>query len=196
MNIDIDYLKSKGATCRQYQKNEIVFYEHEMAKYYYQIREGAVKMFNDNQEGKQFLQGIFGPGNSFGEPPLLINTPYPSTAITLSKSVIIRMPKEDFIEMIQKNQELENKLLSIFAMRLYNKAVTSRQIVNHCPESRILSFLNSYKKKSNSLQKEVIPYTRQMIADFTGLRVETVIRTLIRMKDMQKIEIVNRKIVY
>ena len=192
MNIDIDFLKSKGGMCKVYQKNEIIFYEGEMARCYYQIREGAVKMFNDNNDGKQFLQGMFSTGNSFGEPPLFINEPYPSTAIALSKSIIIRMHKEDFVDLIKRYPELETRLLKIFASRLYNKAVTAKEIVNHTPESRILSFLDSYKKKSMYENKEVIPFTRQVIADFTGLRVETVIRTLTRMKELNKIEKIGR----
>ena len=44
--------------------------------------------------------------------------------------------------------------------------------------------------------REQICLTRQEIADFTGLRVETVIRTLKRMEQENKIEIRNRKLYY
>jgi len=41
-----------------------------------------------------------------------------------------------------------------------------------------------------------IPYTRQEIANFTGLRVETVIRYLTKMKVGKIVEINNRKLIY
>ncbi len=196
MYIDPVLLKARGAMQKHYDKNEVIFYENEEAKYYYQILDGAVKMINDNNEGKQFLQGLFSSGNSFGEPPLLINKKYPSTAVTVKESLILRIPKEDFLELVYKNPELKSELLQLFAERLYNKAVTAAEIINHCPESRILAFLDSYKRKCPLDEKVEIPFTRQIIADFTGLRVETVIRTLIRMKEKNTIDIVNRKVIY
>ncbi|HMR91845.1 MAG TPA: helix-turn-helix domain-containing protein, partial [Chitinophagaceae bacterium] len=41
-----------------------------------------------------------------------------------------------------------------------------------------------------------VPYPRQQIADFIGLRVETVIRTLVRMSREGKITIDNHKLYY
>ena len=43
----------------------------------------------------------------------------------------------------------------------------------------------------NSSKKELVPFTRQEIANFTGLRVETVIRAFSKMKEEKKIDIIN-----
>jgi CRP-like cAMP-binding protein len=69
------------------------------------------------------------------------------------------------------------------------KAKTSKDIINQKPEFRILAFLNAHKK-GNVDQKELVPFTRQEIANFTGLRVETVIRAFAKMKAAKKIEII------
>lgn len=81
----------------------------------------------------------------------------------------------------------------MLARRIHNKATTSKDIINQKPEFRIQAFLDSCKKSS---QKEMIAFTRQEIANFTGLRVETVIRTLGKMKQKKVVEIVNHKIYY
>ena len=64
----------------------------------------------------------------------------------------------------------------------------------------IALFLMKHKKKilknNYSMNAIIIPYTRQQIADITGLRVETVIRTIKRMKEMEKIKIINHKIYF
>ena len=49
--------------------------------FYYQVVEGSVRMANMNDDGKEFIQGIFKQGESFGEPVLFIDMPYPATAI-------------------------------------------------------------------------------------------------------------------
>jgi CRP-like cAMP-binding protein len=52
--------------------------------------------------------------------------------------------------------------------------------------------------RDNSDQKDksrfYIPFTRQQIADMTGLRVETVIRTVKKLKEDGKLEIEKHKI--
>jgi CRP-like cAMP-binding protein len=42
--------------------------------------ERSKKMFNYGEEEQEVLQGIFGPGQSFGEPALLGRFPYPACA--------------------------------------------------------------------------------------------------------------------
>ncbi len=196
MNIDPNLLKTRGAICKHYDKNEIIFFEDEEANYFFQLIHGTVKLFNVNNEGRQFLQGLFSDGESFGEPPLFINQHYPCSAVTLQESTVLRIHKEEFLELFSKHPSMQVEMIELLSQRLYDKAVNSKEIVNHTPESRILSFLTGYKRKCQFSGKLEIPFTRQTIADFTGLRVETVIRTLNRMKREQKVEIINRRIVY
>ena len=68
-------------------------------------------------------------------------------------------------------------------------------MINTSPEVRILAVLNGYKKRKYEIDNMIeIPYTRQEIANFTGLRVETVIRTLNKMKLNGIVKITNRKL--
>ncbi|MBK6785512.1 MAG: helix-turn-helix domain-containing protein [Saprospiraceae bacterium] len=57
--------------------------------------------------------------------------------------------------------------------------------------------MKRYKKENNlTQQRALIPYTRQQIADFLGLRVETVIRTLIKMEQEKSVEIRKHKLYF
>ncbi|MFE3847937.1 Crp/Fnr family transcriptional regulator [Flavobacterium sp. LB3P45] len=197
MQIDIDLLFSWGAVAKKYKKNEIIFDEDEVAHFYYQIIEGSVRMFNSNNEGKEFTQGLFCKGNSFGEPPLFIDQPYPSTAITIQDSTIIKLSKDKFLKIIDEYPSIEKSFLILLANKIHSKSNTSKEIINQKPEFRIVAFLNTHKKKFECCNEKVlIPYTRQEIANFTGLRVETVIRVLCKMNTCNKLEIVNHKIYY
>lgn len=197
MQIDIDLLFSWGAVAKKYKKNEIIFDEDEVAHFYYQIIEGNVRMFNSNDEGKEFTQGLFCKGNSFGEPPLFIDQPYPSKAITIQDSTIIKLSKDKFLKILDEYPSIQKSFLILLANKIHSKSNTSKEIINQKPEFRIVAFLNTHKKKSEySNEKILIPYTRQEIANFTGLRVETVIRVLCKMNTCDKLEIVNHKIYY
>lgn len=96
MFIPIDILLNNGAIAKNYEKNEIIFEEGEQALFYYQVIEGQVKMYNLNEEGKEFTQGFFNDGESFGEPPLFINEDYPASAMTCTDSRIIKFSKDKF----------------------------------------------------------------------------------------------------
>ena len=91
MQIDLDLLYSWGAIAKKYKKNEVVFDEGEVANFYYQILKGTVRMYNSNEEGKEFTQGLFCSGESFGEPPLFITETYPSKAIAIQDCTILKL---------------------------------------------------------------------------------------------------------
>jgi len=198
MQIDVDILFTWGAVSKKYQKDEIIFYEDESALFYYQIVEGAVKMFCSNEDGKEFTQDVFTTGSSFGEPPLFIDEIYPCTAIATEDSVVIKVSKNKFLTIIENYPEINKRFMQLLALRVYRKALTNKHIINQKPEFRINAFLKDYKQKNavSDFEKLQIPYTRQEIADFTGLRVETVIRTLTQMKKNNKVEISNHKLFY
>lgn len=199
MQIDTDILITWGAVYKKFHKHENIFEEGAHAKYYHQIVEGDVKLYNTNEEGKEFIQGMFKVGESFGEPPLFIDEIYPSSAIACQESVIIRLHKDHFLKLLSEYPKIQESFNYLFAKRIYSKAITSREIVNNNPEHRILAFLDGFKKTNDSENPKavvLIPYTRQEIANFTGLRVETVIRALIKMNESGKVSIQNRKVYY
>ncbi|MBK8599719.1 MAG: Crp/Fnr family transcriptional regulator [Flavobacterium sp.] len=195
MQIDVDLLFSWGAIAKEYKRNELVFVEDEVANFYYQIIEGCVRMFNSNDDGKEFTQGYFVVGQSFGEPPLFIDEKYPSTAVAFHDCKIIKLSKDKFLKIIDEYPAIQKQFLYLLAKRIYSKARTSNSIINQKPEFRILAFLSDHKK-GNSNEKELVAFTRQEIANFTGLRVETVIRAFAKMKATNKIEIINHKIYF
>lgn len=197
MLIEPELIIAWGGASRVYKKGEFIFKEGELCRFYYQIVEGAVKVFNTNIEGREFTQGIFYVGESFGEPPLIINSPYPTSAKTTKNSVILRLQREIYFNLLDEYPELQKKMISLLASRAYAKAISAKIIINNTPEVRILSFLDYYKAKHGfGKDKILIPYTRQEIANLTGLRVETTIRTLSRLNEEGKVEISERKLYY
>jgi len=195
MQINLDLLFSWGAIAKEYKKNDVIFCEDETAFFYYQIIEGSVRMFNSNDEGKEFTQGYFCNGQSFGEPPLFIDESYPSTAVAFQDSKIVKLSKDKFLKILDEYPSIQKQFLRLLAQRIHSKTKTSKDIINQKPEFRIVAFLNANKKYTSD-KKEVVPFTRQEIANFTGLRVETVIRTLSKMKADKKIDIINHKIYF
>ena len=197
MPIDANILITYGTAVNRYKKNTIIFQQDDLAKFYYQILEGQVKTFNLNSNFKEYVQGIFNDGDSFGEPALLIQEPYASNAVTTRDSVILKLSRTIFLQILEENPEIQKSMLCTFAQKLYDKAVSARMLNNQAPEERILDFLGYFKKKSTSTEDKIlIPYTRQELANLTGLRIETVIRTFRKLSETNKVDIINHKVYY
>ncbi|MBK7587913.1 MAG: Crp/Fnr family transcriptional regulator [Bacteroidetes bacterium] len=197
MQISTNLLLEYGGIQKIFEKNEYIFHEGDTARYFYQIVKGRVKVFCTNDDGKLFVQGVFADGNSFGEPPLLIKEKYPVSAIALCKSVIIKIGDTAFEELMNKNQHIQKTMIQLLARRIFDKSKIAKDMMNQKTEHRILSFLEDFKAKNgHHIEKIFIPFTRQEIADFTGLRVETVIRSLLKLKNKNIVEITNRKLYY
>jgi CRP/FNR family transcriptional regulator len=197
MQIDTNILIAWGGVSKKYKKNATIFNEEDHPFFYYQIVEGQVKLVNLYNDGKEYIQGVFYDGNGFGEPPLFIDKPYPSSAIVQKDSVIIKLSKSSFFKMLEDNPKIQFELLKVLSQRIYNKSNTSRDLINNTPEERIFTFLQGLKKK-NETQNEcfLVPHTRQEIANLLGLRVETVIRTLKKMEVEKRVKIISHKLYF
>ncbi|CAM1365106.1 Cyclic nucleotide-binding protein [Tenacibaculum soleae] len=186
-----------SAQFKEFKKGENIFAENNTAYNYFQICSGAVKMNNYNDDGKEFIQGIFYKNQSFGEPPLFIDVKYPANAVTISESKILVIPKENLFKLLQENPEIHLKITQSLAKRLYYKAIIASEISSQEPTHRVLRFIDYlkndvYKVSGNFTFK--VDYTRQQIADILGLRVETVIRVIKLLEKKGALKILKRKV--
>lgn len=195
--IEIALLEKYNVMRRHYKKLEIIFEKDHLATHYYQIVSGAVKMNNYNDDGREFIQGIFYVNQSFGEPPLFLDRTYPANAEAVEDSEILCISKDNFLKLISENPKVSISIIEILATRLHYKSVMAAEISTHDSEHRLLqlfdysiSYLN-FKKDNNGY---AIDLTRQQMGDLTGLRVETVIRTIKTLEKKGELKIINRKV--
>jgi len=182
------------ATIKVYQKDELIFSQNQQALFFHQIKKGRVKIFNTTADGKEFTQGYFETAQSFGEPPLLGNFPYPANAIATEKTHILKLPKAKLFDLLKANFEAHRKLTEVLSNRLRYKAMIMKEVSVHKPEHRILSLLTHLKQESGIEGDYLVKLTRQQIADLTGLRVETVIRAIKVLADQGLLERIDRKV--
>lgn len=195
--ITVELLEKYGVLKKSFDKNDIIFEEGNLPLHYYQIISGEVKMSNYNDDGREFIQGIFYNGQSFGEPPLFLNQKYPANAIAVENTLIFILPKENFMKLLEENPKVSIKIIENLAQRLYYKSVMAAEISTHEPEHRVLKLIDhgiayfNFQKDKNGY---LINFTRQQIGDLTGLRVETVIRAIKALEKKGELKIINRKV--
>jgi CRP-like cAMP-binding protein len=188
--------KSRLVTTR---KDQVLFDEGEPATDFFQVEEGQVKMYIINPDGQEFTQGIFNPGESFGEPALLGNFTYPSSAMVTVAGKVWRLPRPEFLQLLKENFELHLKLDMVLCKRLQYKSMILTEVSSYDPEHRLTTVLKYFKTKlpkTESVGQIMVPFTRQQLADMTGLRVETVIRAVKKMEKDGKLKLQGHKIMF
>ena len=195
--IATELLEKYGALKKSFDKTTVIFEEGNLPAHYYQIISGEVKMSNYNDDGREFIQGIFYKEQSFGEPPLFLNQNYPANAIAVEDSEVLLLSKNNFIKLLEENPFVSIKIIQNLAQRLYYKSVMAAEMSTQEPEHRVLKLMDhgiayfNFKKDENGY---LINFTRQQIGDLTGLRVETVIRTIKALEKKGVLKIINRKV--
>lgn len=194
--IEPNLLCQYGAIEVKLAKGEFLFHEKERAANYFQIKSGKMKMFNLNTEGKIFTQGMFEAGQSFGEPPLFDETVYPACTVAEEETCLLKLPKAKFFKLLKENPDIHLEFTRMLATRLLYKSMLLKEISSFKPEHRIVSLIDYLKKEEgiSSAEKYEVNLTRQQIADLTGLRVETVIRSVKTLEKEGKIKLVGHKI--
>lgn len=180
-------------------KDQVLFHEGDKALDYFQVEQGSVKMFISSNDGQEFIQGIFTAGESFGEPALIGKFPYPGSVSAIEKTKVWKLPGDYFLQMLRENFDLHLKMDQVLCQRLKYKSMVLSEISSYEPEHRIRTLLKYYKTKKMPLgttEKIIVPYTRQQLADMSGLRVETVIRTVKKMEKEGKLSLDGHKIIF
>lgn len=192
-----ELLESQNASRKKYSKGDVIFREGEIPAYYYQIIHGEVKMSNFNDDGREFIQGIFHDFQSFGEPPLFLERSYPASAIAVTDCELFQLAKDRFRDLVKENDSVSLAIIENLAQRLHYKSVMAAEISSQEPEHRLLKLMD-YSIRFFKIEKEKdghrIDLTRQQMADLTGLRVETVIRAIKALEKKNLLKILHRKV--
>ena len=198
MIIDINILLAWGAVYKKMERGEVIFSEDSECSYYNQLVSGIVKWVNIDDDGKEYIQTMIEPGECFGELPLFDDGLYAASAIAVEEVVLIRLRKNTFLQLIKEHNEIHFAFTKLLAKRVRFKFLLLKSIAYHAPEVRISTLLSYLKKEHKNFCANCnqLKLTRQQIADMTGLRVETVIRSMRNMHDKGDIVTERGKVFY
>lgn len=193
-----ELLLSYGAEFEKFNRGDVIFNEGETPKCYYQIVKGRIKLNHYNEAGKELILAILQPGLSVCELLLFIDKTYPVNAVVFEESIVLKLAKSKFIQMLDDHPKLARDVNKFLSERLYYKFVMLQNNASLQADVRIrgvLDYHKSFSPDTSSYSYEV-PLTRQQLASMTGLRVETVIRTIKNLEKQEVLKIVNRNIYY
>lgn len=189
----IDTLKELSETSHteQYKGKEKVYKEGNYPRGVYFINKGKVKTYKTNEQGKEYITGLYKEGDFIGYVPLLEDEKYSDSASTLEDSEICLIPKEDFLSLIHKNAHVSRKFIKMISDNLKEKEEQLLKLAYNSVRKRVAEALATlyerYKKAGEN--KFTMVLSREDLANIAGTATETTIRTLSDFKDENLVEI-------
>ncbi|HEY3381719.1 MAG TPA: Crp/Fnr family transcriptional regulator [Vicinamibacterales bacterium] len=187
-----------GARVVHLEKGETLFDQGTTASSFFQVQTGRVKMVSYNENGREFVQGLFTDGQSFGEPPFFNDVPYPAGAVAVDESTVWKCSREGFLRLLAEHPEIHLQLTKVLSGRLVYKSMMLAEIAVEEAEHRLGTLIEYFRSTEPALSAHPyrVPFTRQQLADMTGLRVETVVRSIKAMELQDILVIEDGKIVW
>jgi CRP/FNR family nitrogen fixation transcriptional regulator len=161
-----------GAPMR-FARNAEIFGEDEPAEYLYQVVSGAVRTYRMLDDGRRQISAFYLPGDVFG---FEAGEVHQSTAEAISEVQILLVKRSSVLARAEHEKSLAKQLWMLTVRELQRVQQHSLVLIKSA-EERVAGFLLEMAGRSASQTAIELPMSRQDIADYLGLTIETVSRT-------------------
>jgi CRP-like cAMP-binding protein len=103
---------------KKYKKSNIIVLEKEMGAALFVIMTGKVKVVRTDEDGREVILSIFGPGEFFGEMSLLDGLSRSATVVATAKSELFMIHRREFLDLLNEFPAVAISLLAELTMRL------------------------------------------------------------------------------
>lgn len=109
---------SKQAYIEEVEKNEMIIHEGQPGEAFYLVVSGRCEAFTRLKSGKNRVFEHYHNGDSFGEMPLLSGETHWCSVRALNDSLLLKIDKEDFDNIVDKNPDISRELSARLARRI------------------------------------------------------------------------------
>ena len=114
---ELDLVRSVAAE-KNYPKNAVVLTEGEMGDSLFMIVSGKVKVFIGDEEGREIILKILGPGAFFGEMSMIDKQARSASVTTIEQSSFLVLTHVAFERLIEQAPRIANVVMQILAQRV------------------------------------------------------------------------------
>jgi CRP/FNR family nitrogen fixation transcriptional regulator len=171
-----------GAT-RAFGRDQQIFGEGESADFIYKVVSGAVRCFRVLADGRRQISDFYLPGDVLG---VEAGAERSATAEAITDTVLLVARRSSLMaDGLDQGQRLWR--LAIFELqRSREHALT---LGRRAAGERVASFLMDLAERTGADETLELPMSRQDMADYLGLTIETVSRTLTQLQAQRLIEL-------
>jgi CRP/FNR family transcriptional regulator, nitrogen fixation regulation protein len=155
-------------------RNSEVFGENEPADYLYKLVSGSVRSYKVLVDGRRQIGAFYVPGDIFG---LESGDAHTFSAEAVSDCKVLVIKRSAIMALAARDPEVARQMWAATARELKRVQAHSLLLIKTAQE-RVASFLLEMADRVPADGLVELPMSRQDIADYLGLTIETVSRTL------------------
>lgn len=179
------------ATQVYFSSGKTIFAERELADAVFGLSQGVVRLYKLLPDGRRQVLSFALPGDFLGMP---LAERYNFSADAIGEVALCRFSRQELTTFIQSSPNIM-RLLIEFAIRELDMAQDQLLLLgNGSAEEKVAIFLVSWRNRlariSAFSETVPLPMRRQDIADFLGLKLETVSRTLAKLEQKNVLRVV------
>jgi CRP/FNR family transcriptional regulator, nitrogen fixation regulation protein len=168
-----------------YPRNTEIFGENEPADYVYKVVSGGVRTYKILSDGRRQVGGFYLPGDVFGL-QFADEHVFSAEAITDTKVLVVK--RSALTALAGRDATVGKQLFQLTSGELRRMQDRILLLVKSAQE-RVASFLLEMAERACANNIVELPMSRQDIADYLGLTIETVSRTLTGLETAAAIEV-------
>ncbi len=161
-----------GAPMR-FARNSEIYGEGEGAEYLYQVVSGAVRTYRMLDDGRRQIGAFYLPGDIFGVEAGELHL---SSAEAVCDAQILVVKRSAVMARAEHEKDLAKQLWTLTVRELQRLQEHSLVLIKSA-EERVAGFLLEMSGRNKGGAAIELPMSRQDIADYLGLTIETVSRT-------------------
>jgi CRP/FNR family nitrogen fixation transcriptional regulator len=179
-------------TTMPFSRNAEIYGEGEPADYIYKVVSGTVRTYKVLADGRRQVGGFYLPGDIFG---LEVGTEHTFSAEAIAESKVLVIKRRAVEAMAARDSEVARQLWTLTGCEL-KRVQDHILLLIQTAQERVVGFLLEMANRASGGNAVELPMSRQDIADYLGLTIETVSRTLSHLESAAAIEIpTSRRIV-
>ena len=167
--------------------------EGESADHFFNVTAGTAKLFKLLPDGRRQITGFVGVGHFLG---LAVSDTYAFSAEAIERVRYCRFSRTKLRALLDDFPLMEKRLLEVASNELVAAQEQMLLLGRKTARERLASFLLLQSRQGrpcgHARSRLTLPMTRGDIADYLGLTIETVSRTLTRLRGERLIEVISQ----
>ena len=165
-------------TIRKISRNELIFSEGQRASSFFAIISGRLKIFKISPEGQEHTLEIHGVGDLVAEAAIFDKETYPAYCSAMEDTVVLRVPKDDFIGFIRKNPDASIQVMHSYSKRLRRFVKMLEELSMRDIKTRLARYILDNALEVGGKENVSLSISKKELASVLGTIPETLSRTL------------------
>ncbi len=159
---------------------QAVFWEGDEATHLFEVAAGMLRALRLLGDGRRIIVGFMRPGDLLG---VSLKERYLYTVEAVSPVELRRFPRRRFEDEVARHSNLQQQLFSRLRDEMTAAQDQAVLLSRRCAEEKLANFFLLMRRNENCKRTPIVdlPMTRLDIADYLGMTIETVSRTITKL---------------